>query len=157
MKSNLTRCMVTDGSSCDVWWPTSPPRQNINTHESRQNINTHGKTLILTSHGKTLILTSHGKTLILTSHGKTLILTSHGKTLILTAEVYLRKWLFIRILDQGSEGCGFDSRLELRNIFWVCESLSSQKVFLFIYRGYYTWWHEDMIFYLLVVETIFYE
>ena len=31
----------------------------------------------------------------------------------------------IRASHRRSEGCGFDSRLGLRNIFWVCESLSS--------------------------------
>ena len=36
----------------------------------------------------------------------------------------------VRASHRRSEGCGFDSRLGLRNIFWDCESLSSQKVFL---------------------------
>ena len=36
----------------------------------------------------------------------------------------------VRVSHRKSEGCGFDSRLGLRNIFLVCESLSSQKVFL---------------------------
>ena len=35
----------------------------------------------------------------------------------------------VRASHRRSEGCGFDSRLGLRNIFWVCESLSGQKVF----------------------------
>ena len=35
----------------------------------------------------------------------------------------------VRASHWRSEGCGFDSRLGLRNIFWVCESLSSQKCF----------------------------
>ena len=38
--------------------------------------------------------------------------------------------LMVRASHRRSEGCGFDSRLGLRNIFWVCESLSSQNVFL---------------------------
>ena len=38
----------------------------------------------------------------------------------------------VRASHRRSEGCGFDSRLGLRNIFWVCECLSSQKAFLHI-------------------------
>ena len=38
----------------------------------------------------------------------------------------------VRASHRRSEGCGFNSRLGLRNIFWVCESLSSQKVFLYM-------------------------
>ena len=38
----------------------------------------------------------------------------------------------VRASHQRS-GCRFDSCLGLRNIFWVCESLSIQEVFLFIY------------------------
>ena len=37
----------------------------------------------------------------------------------------------VRASHRRAEGCGFDSRLGLRNIFWVCESLSSQNVFLY--------------------------
>ena len=36
----------------------------------------------------------------------------------------------VRASQRRSECCRFDSRLGHRNIFWVCESLSSQKVFL---------------------------
>ena len=37
----------------------------------------------------------------------------------------------VRASHRRSEVCGFDSRLGLRNILWVDECLSSQKVFRF--------------------------
>ena len=39
----------------------------------------------------------------------------------------------VRASHRRSEGCGFDSRLGLRNIFWVCESLCGQKRFSPVY------------------------